>query len=110
MNMKLQKFSMLSLMCLLFANAYAANYYVSVSGNDAAAGTSAGTAWKTLAKVNGRSFSSGDQLFFKLLLPGDKQKKLFKDRRQIATLLSYCNHRQVDLIKSSRVFFQGARQ
>ncbi|MFD2328140.1 hypothetical protein ACFSR7_02690 [Cohnella sp. GCM10020058] len=47
---------------------YAANttYYVdSASGSDAAIGTSTGTAWKTLAKVNGVTFQPGDKILFK---------------------------------------------
>lgn len=48
---------------------YAATYYVSASGgSDSANGTSAATAWKTLAKVNAASFSPGDAV---LLARGD---------------------------------------
>ena len=40
-------------------------YFVdSVSGNDANAGTSAGTAWKTLAKVTAHTFGPGDVVAF----------------------------------------------
>jgi len=42
------------------------SYYVdSVTGNDQNSGTSAGAAWKTLDKVNGRSFGPGDIILFK---------------------------------------------
>lgn len=40
-------------------------YYVSAAGDDAANGTTAGTAWKTLDKVNAFSFSTGDQILFR---------------------------------------------
>jgi hypothetical protein len=51
---------------LLFVSliASATNYYVKNSGSDAAAGTSDGTAWKTINKVNASSFSAGDTIFF----------------------------------------------
>jgi Right handed beta helix region len=42
------------------------SYYVdSVAGNDQNGGTSAGDPWKTLAKVNERTFSGGDTILFK---------------------------------------------
>jgi hypothetical protein len=41
-------------------------YYVDyTAGSDAAAGTSEGTAWKTLAKVNASTFAAGDSILFK---------------------------------------------
>ncbi|RUP39772.1 MAG: right-handed parallel beta-helix repeat-containing protein [Acinetobacter sp.] len=41
-------------------------YYVdATNGNDASAGTSAGTAWKTLSKVNAFNFAAGDAVLFK---------------------------------------------
>lgn len=43
----------------------ATNYYVSTSGNDALAGTSPATAWKTLAKANASVFSGNDSLLLK---------------------------------------------
>ncbi len=43
-----------------------ATYYVdAVGGNDAANGTSTSTAWKTLSKVNGKTFIAGDTILFK---------------------------------------------
>ena len=40
-------------------------YYVdSINGNDANAGTSSAAAWRTVAKINARSFSAGDQVLF----------------------------------------------
>src|SRR3989339_90090 len=49
----------------------AATYYVATAGNDNCTGTaqtigiSGNCAWKTLAKVNGRTFSPGDSILFK---------------------------------------------
>ncbi|HEX9006047.1 MAG TPA: right-handed parallel beta-helix repeat-containing protein [Bacteroidota bacterium] len=40
-------------------------YYVDPAGNDGAAGTSPSSAWRSVAKVNGSSFSPGDQILFK---------------------------------------------
>ena len=49
-----------------FSGAMAATYYVdSVAGSDANAGTSSAAPWATLTKVNGISFSPGDQVLFK---------------------------------------------
>jgi parallel beta-helix repeat protein len=48
-------------------NANAGNYYLSTTGNDINAGTSPGTAWKTIEKLNS-SFSlikAGDSILFK---------------------------------------------
>lgn len=42
----------------------ATKYYVSNTGNDAAAGTSTATAWKTVAKVNLKIFVAGDEISF----------------------------------------------
>ena len=40
-------------------------YYVdSINGNDGNAGTSSAAAWRTVAKINARSFSAGDQVLF----------------------------------------------
>lgn len=44
--------------------ANAVNYYVSNAGSDGAAGTSTGTAWATIAKVNASSFAAGDSILF----------------------------------------------
>lgn len=40
-------------------------YYVDPNGSDAEAGTSTGTAWATVAKVNGSSFNPTDIILFK---------------------------------------------
>jgi hypothetical protein len=42
----------------------ATNYYVKNGGSDGAAGTSDGTAWASISKVNSMSFSPGDSIFF----------------------------------------------
>src|SRR4029077_13027733 len=39
-------------------------YYVKTAGNDGANGTSPGTAWKTIGKVNGQTFVPGDTILF----------------------------------------------
>jgi hypothetical protein len=53
------------LVCLA-APAWATTYYVSASsGNDTSSGTSAETAWKTLARVNTASFAPGDAILLK---------------------------------------------
>jgi hypothetical protein len=44
--------------------AYSATYYVSPNGNDANSGTSVASAWKTISKVNSRSYAAGDQILF----------------------------------------------
>jgi len=42
------------------------NYYVdSVNGNDNNNGTSTSTAWKTVTKINSKTFLAGDQILFK---------------------------------------------
>jgi len=43
----------------------ATTYYVDCNGSDSNAGTSTGSAWQTIAKVNSSSFSSGDFVLFK---------------------------------------------
>jgi parallel beta-helix repeat protein len=42
----------------------ATRYYVSNTGNDASAGTTTATAWKTVAKVNSKVFAAGDEISF----------------------------------------------
>src|SRR5262245_58349664 len=49
----------------LSLNVQATNYYVSTSGNDANNGTSPSTPWKTIAKVNNRTFLPGDFILFR---------------------------------------------
>ncbi|MGQ0639779.1 MAG: right-handed parallel beta-helix repeat-containing protein [Gemmatimonadaceae bacterium] len=44
--------------------AAAVTYYVSPTGNDHNAGTSPAKAWKTIAKVNAKTFSPGDRVLF----------------------------------------------
>lgn len=45
---------------------WATDYYIDAAqGSDANSGTSLGTPWKTIAKVNARSFKPGDQILFK---------------------------------------------
>jgi hypothetical protein len=60
---------LLTILFFLSLTAHATNYYVSNTGSDAAAGTSTGTAWATVAKVNSvwaaGTFAPGDSIFFK---------------------------------------------
>jgi len=42
----------------------AATYYVTASGNDALDGRSVATAWRTIARVNGKNFNPGDRVLF----------------------------------------------
>jgi len=57
---------LISSLIILSFKAKATNYYVDNSGSDANAGTSAGTAWQTVSKVNSSmgSFVSGDSILF----------------------------------------------
>jgi hypothetical protein len=43
---------------------FAADYYVSPSGNDANAGTSASAAWQTIVQLNTQTFAPGDRILF----------------------------------------------
>ncbi len=54
----------LSAILRLTPAAVAATYFVSPTGSDAAAGTSATTAWRTCAKVNAFHFNPGDHVLF----------------------------------------------
>jgi hypothetical protein len=49
----------------LASNIKATTYYISNAGSDAANGTSTGTSWQTIAKVNATTFAAGDQVLFK---------------------------------------------
>ncbi|MFZ1005297.1 MAG: hypothetical protein WAN65_00565 [Candidatus Sulfotelmatobacter sp.] len=55
-----------SLLAMFSLRAEATTYYVSSStGSDGASGTSAATAWQTVAYVNGQTFLPGDSILFK---------------------------------------------
>src|SRR5687767_1778162 len=43
---------------------FAATYYVSPTGNDAADGRSPETAWRSIARVNGKNWNPGDVVRF----------------------------------------------
>jgi hypothetical protein len=47
------------------AFAASSTYYVDPGGSDSNSGTSTGSPWKTLAKVNSVTFQPGDQIYFK---------------------------------------------
>lgn len=55
------------LLTLLTVASFATNRYISNAGNDASAGTSTGTAWRTIAKLNASwgSILPGDTIFFR---------------------------------------------
>jgi parallel beta-helix repeat protein len=54
-----------ALVLLFTTMSLAATYYVDNQGNDNNNGTSPSSPWKTIAKVNSTTFSSGDQILFK---------------------------------------------
>ena len=45
--------------------ANATNYYLSNSGNDSNSGTSSGSPWQTITKLNTKTLAAGDSVFFK---------------------------------------------
>jgi hypothetical protein len=59
--------TLLTILLFLSLNAHATDYYVSNTGSDAAAGTSTGTAWQTISKVNTifSTLQPGDRILFK---------------------------------------------
>src|SRR5512136_1111813 len=61
----IQKFMFLAfIMTCISSTAYAANYYVDASvGNDSNPGTQSAP-WRTVAKVNAKAFSPGDNIYF----------------------------------------------
>ncbi|MCX5632679.1 MAG: hypothetical protein NTW93_03255 [Phycisphaerae bacterium] len=66
MRAVIKRYVILAVFALAAAQLQAVTYYVdSVDGNDTYNGTSEGTAWKTLAKVNAKTFAAGDYLLFK---------------------------------------------
>lgn len=58
-----KKLSIVALVCLSL-NAFSTNYYISNTGNDAQTGTSEGSAWATIDKLNSATLSSGDNVYF----------------------------------------------
>src|SRR5436309_5391794 len=64
----MMKFAILVVLaaCAFVDPAWAATFYVdATAGNDTNDGLSQGTPWKTVAKVNGSTFSAGDSILFK---------------------------------------------
>jgi len=59
-----QKIKLLPVFIFALA-ANATNYYISSAGNDADNGTSISTPWKTIAKINNRTFLPGDSILFR---------------------------------------------
>ncbi len=65
MDIKL-KYIAFAVSLLAVSAAHAATYYVdAAAGNDANNGTSTTTAWKTIAKVNSKTFQPGDSILFR---------------------------------------------
>jgi len=63
---KLVKRVLLSLLAILFSLInYAATYYISNAGNDSNSGLTTDQSWKTLEKVNSKTFIPGDNILFK---------------------------------------------
>jgi len=60
----MKKLLLIILLCLWVFAANATVYYVSNAGSDSANGTTTGTAWKTISKVNASTFSGDDQILF----------------------------------------------
>src|SRR5437762_1479209 len=63
----MMKFAILVVLaaCAFVDPAWAATFYVdATAGNDTNDGLSQGTPWKTVAKVNGSTFSAGDSVLF----------------------------------------------
>lgn len=65
--MKTMKRFLFFMLVLYTGSAKSTNYYISSTGNDAAAGTSITAAWKSITKVNSffSSMVAGDSIFFK---------------------------------------------
>jgi len=94
-------FNMKKLLFILFVfisiPAWGTKYYVKNGGNDASAGTSDGTAWATIAKVNSISFSAGDTVAFKcgdlwreeLIIPSSGSGTTIADSTTFITFTSY---------------------
>ena len=55
---------LLGLLLIFAAPASATTYFVAAAGSDSNSGTSSGTPWQTVAKVNGATFSPGDSILF----------------------------------------------
>lgn len=61
-------------------------YYVSPTGNDKNAGTSTAKPWKTIKKVNGKTFNAGDRILFQGGGTFDGTLKFIASDRGTATL------------------------
>ena len=55
----------ISLLLILPVSSFATNYYVKNGGNDANTGLSDAQAWETMDKVDGFTFATGDDIYFK---------------------------------------------
>lgn len=62
----MKKVALIIVLCLGMASAFSqTTYYVSNAGSDSNNGTSASTPWRTVAHVNGETFSPGDSILFR---------------------------------------------
>lgn len=52
-------------MLFMYHNSFATTYYVSNAGSDVANGTTTGTSWQTISKVNAATFAANDSILFK---------------------------------------------
>ena len=62
------RFDLLALVILIVLTSSVVNatdYYVSPKGNNANAGTSSAAPWRTISRVNKKTFSPGDHIYFK---------------------------------------------
>lgn len=56
---------LLTILFFISLDAGAANYYVSASGSDGNNGTSTGSSWLSISKVNAQTFAAGDSILFR---------------------------------------------
>jgi len=56
--------SAVAILILISSVSWATTFYVSNNGSDSSSGTSTGSPWKTISKVNSTSFSPGDTILF----------------------------------------------
>ncbi len=61
----MKKLTLYTLMFATLFKMHATKYYLSLSGNDANAGTSSAAPWLTITKLNTVTYAAGDSVFFK---------------------------------------------
>lgn len=60
--MRIRRYLFGSVFCVFAVQTQGTDYYVSNSGSDSNTGTSSGSPWATLSKVNGKTFMPGDKI------------------------------------------------